>query len=212
MNVEKSSSSMSFCQAIEKGAALAGKEVTLSVMLIDDTIYTYTVTVPTSGSSPNSNVGINGWIMYLQIDGENLLFMLNPYSSAASLDIAAVKLELGTYSTLDRDPPMEYGKELAVCQRYQLNTGNTTIAIRPAQITANAMTFLIPTPVTMRANPVLEKFTTFAVRSMADVEQTGFSFAFTALAGCINVLATKTGHGLTDGFLQVSSALFNANL
>ena len=69
------------------------------------------------------------------------------------LDIQAVKLELGTVSTLANDPPPDFGTELVKCQRFYIPIdGNyQALVFSGGQIVwAN-----IPTPATMRINPVL---------------------------------------------------------
>ena len=78
------------------------------------------------------------------------------------VDVAAVKLELGTTSTLANDPPIDYGKELAVCQRHQwvldLSTnpqlGIGVIDILYGANERTAMLSLCP-PLPLRVKPAL---------------------------------------------------------
>jgi len=134
-------------------------------------------------------------------------------ASGDSIDIAAIKLELGEISTILNDPPQDYGVELAKCQRYLFAfTSNQIYGVRMISYNANAIYFLIPTPVTLRINPVLASSTLFLVRNMAGADQTGFIFTFENACNGIFVIATKNAHGLTDGYLRVQGAIFDANL
>jgi hypothetical protein len=63
-----------------------------------------------------------------------------------------VKLELGSVSTLANDVPMDYGRELAVCQRYQLALSGTNLAV---VATANTIFCQVPLPTSLRINPTL---------------------------------------------------------
>jgi hypothetical protein len=78
-------------------------------------------------------------------------------SPGAVIKLYAVKLELGSKSTLANDLPMDYGKELAVCQRYQHIPDTSTICEIGIGIAISTTSLRIPIkfPVRMRDLPVL---------------------------------------------------------
>jgi len=121
------------------------------------------------------------------------------------------KLEMGNVSTLENDPPANYGEQLALCQRYCLNLSSSTQFLRAERVDANTIYFTIPTPVTLRANPVLYSGAIKIYNFSNNTEATGFSFTYTNQNNAIRVAATKTGHGLTDAYLHMSGAIFSAD-
>lgn len=78
--------------------------------------------------------------------------------------IRAVKLELGSVSTLANDAPPDYGEELAKCQRYFCRIYGDPIG--PGYISSGLGTafILVPTGVTMRAKPTVSYSGAFSVR------------------------------------------------
>lgn len=96
---------------------LAGKDVTISVMKND-----YSVV---SGSLTVSATTLMSKALGQDTDGGNINCSLNPtlsriniYKQNTALTIRAVKLELGSYSTLANDVPPNYGEELRKCRYY----------------------------------------------------------------------------------------------
>ena len=145
------------------------------------------------------NVQIIGASIYLESkDSDNI--------------IKAVKLELGSVSTLANDPPADYGEQLALCQRYFLKA-TQDLRFPRVQINVNYIDFFVPTPVSLRTTPTISG--TFEVRTIAGVAQTGFTFAI-VVHGELGLLirATKTSHGLTDAYINVTggSVQFSADL
>lgn len=65
----------------------------------------------------------------------------------ATVKIKAVKLELGSVSTLANDPPADYGTELAKCRRYY--------QVLEGRAVGHIGFFFVPTPVSMRIAPAL---------------------------------------------------------
>lgn len=109
-----------FTQRIENVQQLLGKVVTLSVC-VSGVIQSRTFNIPSTV----------GGITYVPAIYATASAFFAPSVSATSsyidvqfdvneviYDIQMVKLELGTISTLHLDPPMDYGVELAKCQRY----------------------------------------------------------------------------------------------
>jgi len=100
-------------------------------------------------------------------------------------------------------PPANYPEQLAKCQRYccavQYNVSRMT------SYTSGTMAFRIPLPTQMRTTPSIASGT-LIVRSTSGTDQTGFTFAVTeANASGVQVVATKTSHGLTDAVLRAET-------
>ena len=97
-------------------ARLLGKTLTASLLLADGTIKSGTVTMPASFGVTTSLTAVNDGSHYAGVlvydSGNGQLFRF--YGA----NIAAVKLELGTVSTLANDAPPDFGEELRKCQRY----------------------------------------------------------------------------------------------
>ena len=104
--------------------ALAGKTVTFSVMLGDGSIGHWTVTAPapTNSSQLIINQSFGGRIvnLYVMASTSPYGYGLSIYSNNPSTDITlrAVKLEVGSVSTLANDAPPDYASELAKCRYY----------------------------------------------------------------------------------------------
>ena len=136
-----------------------------------------------------------------------------------AIQIRRIKLELGEVSTLANDPPMDYGKELAVCQRYQIGHCGSWIRIRASAVTPNYIDFFVPTPVTLRVNPTTLASDAWRIFNIAQTEMTGFALTSANIAvNGVLIRCTKIAHGLTDAFLSlhpnlaISPLIFDANL
>lgn len=82
-----------------------GKTVTISAMTADESVYSWSGTMSTGAKS------IGGLFNATVVSSSQINF-------AAVSNLKAVKLELGSYSTLANDAPPNYAEELAKCQRY----------------------------------------------------------------------------------------------
>ena len=213
-------------------AEFAGKVVTVSVLVTENTTqYGYTFVVDTSTSAPTNKYAIipageTGLFSatFEAPQADTIIgFLRSSFGNAESgkITIQDVKLELGNKQTLAYKDSNgnwtpfefpEFGKELARCQQYQLVLDNLA-RYRAISIDTNTVDFFIPTPVTMRAKPVLESFsaTVFPVDSSSGVS--GFSFAvIDKSSNGIYVRATKEGHGLTDARINITAgAILNAS-
>lgn len=107
----RSASNIWFAQKMANPSALVGKKITGSVMLSDGTIKSGSVVYASVGSTPtlyeDSAVQI-----YISSAGAFSLTIKTTQT------IRAVKLELGSYSTLANDVPPDYGEELKKCQYF----------------------------------------------------------------------------------------------
>lgn len=121
------------------GAALEGETLTLSVLLQDGTLYSKSgvcAAKPSSGttnfitiSMPNSM----GFVAGRRNDGAlRVEFTYSQAYSQDPLNVRAVKLELGSVSTLANDAPPDYWQELDKCLYYFeriTNNGSSPITI-----------------------------------------------------------------------------------
>lgn len=117
------------------------------VVTANNGIYKVTFTMPTS------------------FQGDKILFMIYGSTSTteyatAKFDVDAVKLELGSVSTLAMDTAPNYATELLKCQRYFMrlkpSIGNTVVGIGFAG-TASDLRVPISLPCEMRTTPTLTK-------------------------------------------------------
>lgn len=112
-----STSTSNFGQYFEDGSVdyLVGKTVTLSVLLQDGTLYSKTDIA--SSSSPIVVVVENYTFEFLARTSAPFVRFGSDVSNA-TLAIRAVKLEIGSVSTLHLDTAPDYSTELLKCQRY----------------------------------------------------------------------------------------------
>lgn len=136
-------------QQLADGSALVGKQLTVSVKLSNGTVLSTSFT-RTSGTNQfetkdNVRMGINAGdrVAIYAMDG-------------VSKTIRAVKLELGTVSTLALDVEPDPTTELLKCQRYfyrfKANTANAWVCIGVTSGTAK-FNGIINLPVPMRSTP-----------------------------------------------------------
>lgn len=154
-------------QTLENGSQYAGKTVTLSVlvgsgMVIGNSVKAYIGTNANERFAALS-LPMNGLYtktVTLPNDITSLFIQIGQHASDAgsgntSVEIRAVKLELGSISTLANDSPPNFTEELAKCQRYYWNSGfsssNIGLFCGITNAGGNGFSILVPTPVTMRA-------------------------------------------------------------
>lgn len=132
---------------------LIGKTITVSLKLNDYSIISRTITQTNTGSSQTLGV---------DLDGENIYFRFYQTSTYQDFQIwkwrqagtfRAVKLELGSVSTLANDAPPDYGTELAKCMRYFIRIKGDPIGSGYVTAGLNQAYIHIPTPVPMRTAP-----------------------------------------------------------
>lgn len=198
---------------------LVGKQVTVSCLTLENELATATGVV----KDFSQNTGINALF-----SGGSFAFVVFPNVAvqvgrwAGSGNIVACKVEEGPVQTLSYKDhngiwrlfeTTEYGEELARCQQNLLALNNLA-RYRAISIDTNTIDFFIPTPVTMRATPVLQSFsaTIFPFNSSSGVS--GFSFSvIDKSSNGIYLRATKTAHGLTDARINIAAgSLLSAEL
>ena len=143
--------------------SLIGKSITLSLMLADGTIISNSAVVT---SADNTNTPV----VMAETDDELLEVSLLEQSThelfvnirksydseKPSVNIRAVKLELGSVSTLAMDTAPNYATELLKCQRYFINFNPNKVTYCPlghAASKSDRVYLDVSLPVSMRANP-----------------------------------------------------------
>lgn len=189
-----------------------GKTVTFSAM-IEGSIYEAAFVWNSDQDYTIIKTFENG--LRLAYSRPNKYVQLYNSNSDVPLTIRSVKLELGGTSTLGNSPQPNYGEELSKCQRYQLpislNQGRACV------IGAGSIAFMIPTPVTMRANPTVTGGDLSVRNPQLGTTVSGFTFSvFLSGNNGIGVTAAKTSHGMTDATLYAGDTetyvMLDANL
>lgn len=103
---------------------LSGKEVTASLLVAGETVYSGTTTFPSSSVTGEVTL-LNGGGYSVSFNRTNHCFYIRN-AGASGLAIRAVKLERGSVSTLANDSFPEYISELRRCQRYFYRLENTS--------------------------------------------------------------------------------------
>lgn len=187
--------------------------VTLTALLDNGTIITRT------GRYGNMAAQANQW---RSADASHVAFRM----SGGSLNIVAVKMELGDTQTLCHmdgngkyvlNEIPNYQQQLAQCQRYCFVTDSASVYKRAdIKLDNNQFWFFIPCPVPMRANPIVEssnvspRIVSFS-SSTPPTAVTGFSFAYTACQNStIRIQATKDNHGMADASILMTDVVFSA--
>lgn len=139
--------------------AVANKALTASIMFADGTVEAGTATMPagyTNGQMVMDLILGNAELR-LYYGTTYCYLRISPLDASGTITIRAVKLELGSVSTLANDAPPNYAEELARCQRYFVRI--KTASQYPYHIgfgvasSTTALRVTIPTPVSMRAMP-----------------------------------------------------------
>ena len=127
-----------------------------------------------------------------------------------SFIVSRAKLELGTVSTLANDPPMDYGRELAICRRYQIMISDATTRI--ISMNSSILWFAVSLPTSLRINPVISA-RNFLIAQLSNANEIqGFVFTNHLVENGVLISASKVNHGLSDARLIMHNAFFDANL
>lgn len=141
--------------------------------------------------------------------------------TAQNKKLLGAKLELGSTQTLAHQDGSvwqfnelpDYGEELAKCQRYCFAPFvGGSIFSRTTFVGANIVQFFIPTPASLRTNPVLESGTVNIGAWGSTGLVQGFAYTYTAMRNALRILANKTGHGQTDMWMDLNKVVFSADL
>ena len=142
----RSASRIWFAQKMANPSALVGKKITGSVMLSDGTIKSGSVVYASVGSTPTLYEDSAVQIYISSVGAFSLTIK-------TTQTIRAVKLELGSVSTLANDVSPDYGTELLKCMRYFIRIKGDPIGSGYVTAGLNQAYIHIPTPVPMRTAP-----------------------------------------------------------
>ena len=188
----------------------SSKVYTAAVCLYDGTIATYSNVL-------SSNIGSWLSLIYAQYNASTGLLAFRLTANAR--DVKWVALYEGEYTveTLPKYQPKGYGAELAECMRYYWHLKDL-FRIRCNQVTTSVMDFLIVLPVPMRIKPTLVPYSEAKVYSQANnTANSGFALTIQCTEGAVQrghmtIRATKSAHGLTDGWLELpANSYFTAD-
>lgn len=170
VNLYDEASYVDFRQLIESYTELCGKNVCLSALTADGTLWVQTGKIPDELSSTLTSIfnkyddeGSGIWLR----GGAGKMFVQLRAGAGKSVTFIAAKLELGSVQTLAHqdadgnwvlnDPPPNKQQELAKCQRYYIrytsDDAKTTIALGNSNGTYVYTPFFLPVP--MRATPAI---------------------------------------------------------
>ena len=181
-------------QRVAKGFFTVGKTYTISAMEQDGTITSATFTWTGSGISKyvtGANVGFE--ISVSNGNYEQIYFTTN---YVGSVDLKAVKIELGSVSTLANDTPPDYDRELEHCKYYFERIkalGNyAEFGLGIAQTTGTVYAH-IPMHPKRDGNYTIATNGSFRVISTSGISATGISkYAHTSTAGNLVVSVTAS--------------------
>lgn len=158
INCACSTSNSIIAQTLENWAYLQGKTVTLSA-IINGAIRSFTVSFPstfTSGWSANSAAIDNVYLRFYW--NSNLQVQIVSNNAVSNVKIAAVKLEIGSISTIANDTVLDYNIELLKCQKYFQRIGGGATSYHGfggVSSTANKQLFISVPCVNMRTTPTV---------------------------------------------------------
>lgn len=187
---------------------IAGKTVTFSILYSDGTVSSNSFEwTGTSFSKTFANGTVNFYPSANQIN-----------MNTQSVNVTAVKLELGSVSTLANDAPPCFAEELAKCQRYFYNTGATSssiVVLNGIRGDASAGKNIAPqviTPVVMRTTPTVDA-TVHSIRGNGSIWNSNLSVSNTPLSFLGNVVtlnvqcSTASFPAYTNGYAVLFSKL-----
>ena len=207
---------MQIIQIIDTPNALANKQVTLSIDVVSVTVasgntigcmatlnaspWTSYARVNISSGGLYSNTGILGDASTLSTNGLKVLISLD---AGESITFKAIKLELGSVSTLAMDTAPSYTSELLKCQRYFVRFGEGSTFLGFVN-NSTTMYGTITAPVKMRIdNPSVTKNGTILMNWTGHAGSSGEALdTFTSYGSKSNVFsfgATIASSSLTAG-------------
>jgi len=161
--VNESSVYCNFVQPLENDFVkrIHGKTVTLSIRFVDDTILYNSGVVDASIDSSEITVRIGeGTVLNIRTFGDmRAAIQIVVKREITVSNIKAIKLELGSVSTLAMDTAPNYAEELLKCQRYfqriNFSTTNKIIGFSFANANKKEVYTMLPIPTTMRNTPTV---------------------------------------------------------
>ena len=186
--------------------SLAGKTITLSLMLGDGTIGSWTRTVP-SGAADVISASFGGRAIGFSSAASGTaygytLWIYTSPSSTTDFTLKAAKLEIGSISTLANDALPNYAEELLKCQRYFLrilrNGGYSVDVAFGVADSATTARITIPTPVPMAKVPTVSMSGTVRIQGGGSGHEITNISNYQSITN-VGVQIHPTTSGLTNG-------------
>ena len=177
--------SVQWWQYLENLTAINGKAITVSILFGDGSIK-HGSFVRVSGTSQNIMLDSNT-LLQVTIDATDRI----AFYVKAEVIIRAVKLEVGTVSTLHLDVAPDYTTELLKCQRYFYRVNQAVATAMFAFVMGLSATVAYApfrTPVPMRATPSISFGGTFNLVNASDTNAVS-TISFSAYTGDLGTLS-----------------------
>ena len=190
-----------------------GKQYTMSIMYEDNTVNSHTFVARSSGNEIGNYV--NGIAPAIFFSSPNQFFMIRG-SQNAYAKIKAVKIEVGSVSTLAFDTAPDYTTELLKCQRYLQKVTNSTIVCMRSLRNDKLWWGEVELPVPMRTTPTFT-YTSATIdafnSSYSYIEET-CTISINAKDQSIDILATSSTVGAAGscGAVNIVSGWLDAQL
>ena len=191
----------------QTGTAFGGFRQTVATPLTDGTTYTISIKYA-DGTIETATRPLSLSANTYFINSDSVLVMRHASSGVwrflfgGSVTIRAVKLELGSVSTLANDVPPDYGTELAKCQRYFVRMKGLYANFGVGFAGTNTTAYIfIPTPVTLREGAILST-------SFSDI----YAFALSAAAHTVTAITVQNaGRSYNSSGVTVAATTTNLN-
>lgn len=118
------------------------------------------------------------------------------------------------------DPAPNFTLELEKCKPYQISWNIAAASrVRAASVSPNYIEFIVPVPTTLKKAPTLVYDGSLLVCTVDNMVVSGFTFASNIYGpGWVEIVASKTNHGMTDAQLRYTFSgdqhplIFDSNL
>lgn len=186
ITITPSGSSMGYMrQVIPNGTSLDGKVLTASILLSNGTVYSGTI----KRTARTTQVFFDSDGIYLALTNAEMWYVR---IGATARTIRAVKLELGTVSTLANDAPPHYAEELAKCQYYCRVLTASSPSMAAVGMAVTATEFRCAFPFVMRTIPTVTFSGTIKGNSSA-VSAISTNGTYSGATSAVGLRFTTTG-------------------
>ena len=191
---------------------LSGKLLTISVLLHDGTIARGSFIMPSEGGADVTAINEEDFNVYFQHKSGQKCSLGISVPMGSSITIKAVKLELGSVSTLANDTAPNYQQELSKCQRYfqriNLKENYTQIGFfRSGNTTSANGTLYFLTPMRIKPSVQANNISSLSLYMGADIfNVSAISSSSKAVYSGDNAIAIElvaTTSGMTNGAVGI---------